>query len=114
MAVSQPLDQPVYRRRFKEGQPRERVAKSYLCNPRVCVEHALAYPHCYCGVALDDGALRAWAALGNDWHTLTCFWCQAEDAGLDPNDLAAVHRWLRQDRGAPGGHDPQMPGERGR
>lgn len=112
--ASQPLDSPVYRRRFKDGRPKERVAYSYLCNPRVCGEHALAYPHCYCGVALEAKALEIWEGRGHSWRTLTCFWCLAETNGLDPTDMAAVHRWLARDLTKPGGPDPQMPGERGR
>lgn len=111
MAVSQPLDQfkPKERPAYKE-----RVALSYLCNPRVCGDHVLAHPHCACGVELTVVAIHEWEAAGRDWRRLTCFWCQWEAIGGDPNDLGAIHRWLARDLNEPGGPDPQMPGERGR
>lgn len=111
MAVSQPLDAPKPKDR---PDYRERIAYSYLCNPRVCGDHTLAHPHCYCGVALEAEAIRAWEALGRDWRKLVCFWCNAEAHGIDVNDLVAVRRWLARDLTAPGMSDPQMPGERGR
>jgi hypothetical protein len=88
----------------QEDAPRRtykpRVAKSYLCDPRVCDLHDTSAWHCNCGVELQPGELD-------------CFWCRWEAAGGDPNDLAAVHRWLARDLTGPRTSAARMPGERG-